>query len=67
MHPRRLVFAVPVCAEDSADRLAPLADELICLSSPEPFGAVGNWYETFDQTTDEEVLRIVTRSRAANG
>jgi len=57
--PRRLVLAEPVCARDSAQRLAAVADELICLASPEAFHAVGTWYETFEETTDEEVLSLL--------
>ena len=59
-HPRRLVFAAPVCAPDSADRLRSVADDVVCLSSPPNFGAVGNWYQNFAPTTDQEVLRLVT-------
>lgn len=57
--PHRLLFAVPVCAPDTAERLRPLADELICLAAPASFGAVGEWYERFEQTSDEEVRHIV--------
>ncbi len=53
--PVRLVVAVPVCAEPAAGRLAGLADDVICLSCPAEFFAVGRWYENFDQTSDDEV------------
>lgn len=58
-HPRRLLFAAPVCAPDTAKRLEPLADDIVCLSAPEGFGAVGQWYENFAPTTDEEVVALV--------
>lgn len=56
--PRHLVFAAPVCARDSqaALRAEADADEVVCLSSPADFGAVGLWHHDFGQTSDEEVL-----------
>jgi putative phosphoribosyl transferase len=53
---RRTVLAVPVAPRDWTESLADVADELIALSTPSPFFAVGQWYEHFAQTTDEEVL-----------
>src|SRR6266850_243969 len=57
--PSRVVVAAPVCAQDSAARLQRIADEVVCARTPEPFQAVGLWYETFDQTTDDEVVAIL--------
>jgi erythromycin esterase-like protein len=57
--PAQIVVAVPVGARDTCERLARLADELVCVSMPEPFNAVGLWYEEFGQTTDEEVKHLV--------
>jgi putative phosphoribosyl transferase len=59
--PRRLVLAAPACAPDTAARLAPLADDLVCVLKPRDFYAVGQCYEDFTQTTDEEVLAILDR------
>lgn len=53
--PRSLILAAPVCARDTVARLAPLADAIVCVSSPRDFEAVGRWYQRFDQITDEEV------------
>ena len=53
--PLRLVLAVPVAPADSLDELSKLADETICLMTPEPFYAVGSHYRDFTQTTDAEV------------
>jgi putative phosphoribosyl transferase len=61
---RRLVLAVPVAPSDNLQELSPLADEVICLMSPEPFYSVGSHYRDFAQTTDEEVIHLL--SRAAN-
>jgi putative phosphoribosyl transferase len=61
MNPAAIVVAVPVGARETCDRLAPLADKLICLDTPAPFSAVGQWYEDFSQTTDEEVKALLLR------
>jgi putative phosphoribosyl transferase len=60
--PKRLVLAVPVAPRDSLQELSPLADEVICLSSPEPFLAVGAHYRDFTQTTDEEVIALLRQA-----
>ena len=59
---RRVVLAVPVSAADTAARLAASA-EVICLAAPVRFSAVGEWYEDFGQTTDDEVLDLLARAR----
>ena len=56
---RRTVLAVPVAPRDWTDNLADVADELIALTTPSPFFAVGQWYDRFAQTSDEEVLTIL--------
>ncbi len=58
-HPARLVVAVPTASADSCERLRREADELVCASTPEPFGAVGQWYEDFSQTGDKEVCALL--------
>jgi predicted phosphoribosyltransferase len=60
-----IVVAVPVGARDACDRLARLADTVECLSMPEPFQAVGLWYEAFDQTSDDEVRRLLAAAPGA--
>lgn len=57
--PRRLVLGAPACALDTLERLRGLADEVVCITSPADFVAVGRWYENFEQTTDEEVLHLL--------
>ena len=61
-HPQRIVVAVPVAAADSCDELAGLVDEMICLHTPEPFRAVSVWYEQFGQTSDDEVIDLLSRA-----
>jgi predicted phosphoribosyltransferase len=64
MHaPARIVVAVPVGAEETCARLRMTADEVVCAATPEPFRAVGMWYDRFDQTTDEEVVALLQDSR----
>jgi len=58
-HPARIVVAAPVGARDTCDRLRRVADEVVCVAMPEPFNAVGLWYEEFSQTTDEEVKHLL--------
>lgn len=62
----RSVLAAPVCAPDTAQRLAGLADDVVCLALPDSFGAVGLWYEDFGQTTDDEVVRLLEAARDAS-
>jgi len=65
--PRRLILAVPVCASDTASRIAELVDEVVCLTSSESFGSVGQWYDRFEQTSDDEVRRIVGAGSSDGG
>jgi erythromycin esterase-like protein/predicted phosphoribosyltransferase len=55
----RIIVAAPVGARDTCRRLADIADEVVCAQTPEPFDAVGLWYERFDQTTDAEVTALL--------
>jgi predicted phosphoribosyltransferase len=64
--PARIVVAVPTAAAETCDALKTEVDEIICAVTPEPFYAVGFWYEDFAQTTDEEVRELLARSMAAN-
>jgi predicted phosphoribosyltransferase len=61
-NPSRLIGAAPVAARDSYEMLQPFADELICLTTPIAFMAVGNWYTDFEQVSDEEVVAILHRN-----
>ncbi|MGP4043902.1 phosphoribosyltransferase [Streptomyces sp. 2A115] len=57
--PARLILAVPVCAPDSAAAMRSEADDLVCLHQPPDFWAVGQWYDDFDQVSDDEVIEIL--------
>lgn len=62
-----LIVAVPVGAPDTCEELSMLVDTVICPLQPEPFHAVGLWYEKFQQTTDAEVRECLAASHAHAG
>jgi putative phosphoribosyl transferase len=62
--PARIVVAVPVAAPETCQQFQSQVDEVVCAVTPEPFRAVGLWYEDFSQTTDEEVRRLLDRAAA---
>jgi putative phosphoribosyl transferase len=59
LEPARLVLAVPVAPPETARRLVPPADEVVCVVSTRHLVAVGAWYHDFTQTTDAEVLELL--------
>ena len=60
--PRSLVLAVPVGAPETAARLRRIADHVVCVQEPRGFRAVGQFYDRFDQTSDDEVLRLLAEA-----
>jgi predicted phosphoribosyltransferase len=60
--PARAVVAVPVAPEETCEMLRGEADDVVCAATPEPFYAVGLWYEDFEQTTDAEVRELLARA-----
>jgi predicted phosphoribosyltransferase len=65
--PSKLVVAVPVASRDTCELLKEEVDEVVCAATPEPFYAVGLWYQDFSQTSDEEVRELLARSAAETG
>lgn len=65
--PKELVLAVPVAAAETLESLRGEADRVVCLETPEPFGAVGYFYDDFDQVTDAEVIAALARARTPAG
>jgi predicted phosphoribosyltransferase len=61
LQPARVVVAVPIAARDTCEALRAEVDEVICAVAPEPFHAVGRWYEDFSQTTDAMVRELLAR------
>jgi putative phosphoribosyl transferase len=65
----RVVLAVPVAPRAAISGLSPVADQVVCLETPDQFLAIGQWYGDFSQTSDEEVvalLRCAANTEAAN-
>jgi erythromycin esterase-like protein/predicted phosphoribosyltransferase len=62
--PARIVVAAPVAAKETCNELRQMVDEVVCVSTPEPFHAVGLWYQEFTQTSDDEVKRLLAGARA---
>lgn len=62
--PARLVVAVPVAPEDAAERVAGICDEFVCVETPYDFAAVGQVYQDFRQTSDDEVRELLGRTAA---
>ena len=62
--PARIVVATPAAAPSTCAEIGREADECVCCIMPDPFYAVGVWYEDFSQTTDEEVRELLERAAA---
>jgi putative phosphoribosyl transferase len=60
---RKIVLAVPVATIETLESLRPEVDETVCLESPETFGAIGEFYRDFTQTSDEEVMNLLDHAR----
>jgi predicted phosphoribosyltransferase len=61
--PARIVVAVPVAAPSTYEEFQIEVDEVVCVFTPEPFHAVGLWYENFSQTTDEEIQDLFSHAQ----
>jgi putative phosphoribosyl transferase len=62
MQPAKLIVAVPVGPVDTVEELRAMADEVICLLTPPVFYAVGEWYQHFPQTSDDEVKGLLAQA-----
>lgn len=60
--PARVVVAVPVSAMETCEAFLSIVDDIVCAATPDPFLAVGHWYEDFSQTSDEEVHELLARA-----
>ncbi len=60
--PFEIIVAVPVGSEDICRSLNEEADKVVCLQSPSNFRAVGEWYQNFSQTTDDEVVKLLQQA-----
>jgi len=57
--PAKIVVAVPVAPRESCERLIDEVEEIVCIATPEPFGAVGQFYDDFSEVRDGEVLELL--------
>lgn len=64
LEPARIVVAVPTGASETCAMLRDEADEVVCLTTPDPFHAVGLWYDDFRPTTDDQVRALLAESAA---
>lgn len=62
--PKKIIVGVPVCAEESLKDISSQVTNIICLYTPKNFYAVGNWYGTFSQVTDKQVLEILQKAKS---
>lgn len=66
-HPAWIVVATPVSARDALDQMSRLADEVVCLSAPSSFMAVGHHYVRFPQVSDDEVRTLLEGAKSSVG
>ena len=62
LEPARVIVAVPTAAPSTCAEFGREVDECVCCITPDPFYAVGVWYEDFSQTTDEQVRDLLDRA-----
>jgi putative phosphoribosyl transferase len=62
LNPGEVIAAVPVAPSDTVSRLQREADLVVCLETPTPFGAIGNYYASFPQLRDDEVTELLARA-----
>lgn len=65
--PARIIVAIPVAPASALAKLAEVADEVVCLESPDDFHAVGQFYRDFRQVTDKEVVALIHALRLEAG
>jgi predicted phosphoribosyltransferase len=63
MEAARIIVATPTCALDTAREMGPEVDEVVAVMTPARFRGVGEWYQDFSQTTDDEVRELLRKSR----
>ncbi len=65
-NPEKLIVAVPTAPKSSCEALQEITDETVCLSTPEPFQAIGQWYREFPQLSDQDVRDYLERAETQN-
>jgi len=59
LNPMRITAAVPVASREGYALIESLADQVVCLAQPEPFGHAGMWYEDFSRPEDEDIHKLL--------
>lgn len=62
-HPKKIIFATPVCHKDTAESLRSKTVNVFCLAEPLEFMSVGAWYRNFEQVSDEEIINLLKQTR----
>lgn len=62
--PATLIVAIPVAPRSTCEEIAASTDQVVCLMQPEPFYAIGKWYENFTQVSDAEVCQLLEAARS---
>lgn len=63
MNPKKIILAVPVCPQNTAEKFRNVVDEFLCLCEPQDFYAVGEHYDDFRQVSDEEVISLIQKAK----
>jgi predicted phosphoribosyltransferase len=63
----RVIVAVPVAPPETCDAIRDIVDDIVCVRTPEPFHAVGRWYQDFSQTSDDEVRSLLDEAARTPG
>lgn len=66
LNPVKIIVAIPVAPIDACEEIRSTVNDLLCLETPEPFYAVGTWYDDFSQTTDQEVRELLAEAENLN-
>jgi putative phosphoribosyl transferase len=64
--PQTIIVAVPIAPSVVVKSLEAIVDRVVCLLTPEPLHSIGQWYENFDQTSDDEVRDLLARGSAVS-
>ena len=63
LHPSKIIFAAPVCARDSIVRIEHEVSKIVCILLPHDLQAIGLYFRTFPQVSDEEVMQLLKKSK----
>lgn len=63
LKPKQIIYAAPVCSEEAARTLKEQIESIVCIITPYDLSAIGSYYQTFPQVTDEEVLDIMKKDK----